>query len=68
MEQRTSERVSHIVRSPSKTNNYDDLKTPALDLDGGVLRGGDAPVYTSPEILALLFQYAVVGVVYGGFT
>ncbi|OQS03906.1 folate-Biopterin Transporter (FBT) family, partial [Thraustotheca clavata] len=68
MEQRTSERLSHVVPSPTKSHNYDDLKTPALDLEGGgVLRSGDAPVYSSPEILALLFQYAAVGVVYGGF-
>ncbi|EQC31980.1 hypothetical protein SDRG_10180 [Saprolegnia diclina VS20] len=47
--------------------DYIEAKTPTAMETGG-LRAGDAPVYTSPEILALLFQYAAIGVVYGGIS
>ncbi|KDO18124.1 hypothetical protein SPRG_16501 [Saprolegnia parasitica CBS 223.65] len=62
------ERVSYVHSVDKDTKNagdYDDMKTPG-DLETGALREGDAPVYTSPEILAILYQYAMIGIVYGG--
>ncbi|EQC32036.1 hypothetical protein SDRG_10235, partial [Saprolegnia diclina VS20] len=67
------ERLSYARASiePVSGDDYTPVKTPG-DLeadtapDGGALREGGALVYTSPEILAFLFQYAVVGVVLGG--
>ncbi|KAF0691873.1 Aste57867_16979 [Aphanomyces stellatus] len=44
--------------------NYHDEKTPH-DLEDGALREGGAPVYTSPEVLAILAQYFCVGIMYG---
>ncbi|EQC29112.1 hypothetical protein SDRG_13143 [Saprolegnia diclina VS20] len=48
--------------------DYLAAKTPGdLEADeDGALREGGALVYTSPEILAFLFQYAILGVVIGG--
>ncbi|KDO21282.1 hypothetical protein SPRG_13581 [Saprolegnia parasitica CBS 223.65] len=39
-------------------------KTPG-DLEGGALREGGAPVYTSQEVLGLLSQYVAVGLMLG---
>ncbi|OQR89320.1 folate-Biopterin Transporter (FBT) family [Achlya hypogyna] len=61
-----AERLSYVssLTGGAKGDEYAPVKTP--DLEVGALRQGDAPVYTSPEILALLFQYAAIGIVYGG--
>ncbi|EQC32764.1 hypothetical protein SDRG_09736 [Saprolegnia diclina VS20] len=65
----TTERVSYIASFDKHAdgNEYDEAKTPG-DIEEGALRIGDAPVYTSPEVLAIIYQYAMVGIVYGGFT
>ncbi|KDO19316.1 hypothetical protein SPRG_14708 [Saprolegnia parasitica CBS 223.65] len=48
-------------------DSFEPVKTPLdADLEGGALRDGGAPSITSPEILALLFQYACIGIVDGG--
>ncbi|OQR95656.1 folate-Biopterin Transporter (FBT) family [Thraustotheca clavata] len=64
-----AERVSY-VRSVDRqsASDYKAAKTPdQLEApENGALRTGGALVYTSPEILAFLFQYAVVGIVLGG--
>ncbi|KAF0696308.1 Aste57867_12941 [Aphanomyces stellatus] len=58
-----------IATPMDKTNLVD----PALLVDdgarkeGGALRAGDAPVYTSSAALALFAQYACIGFVKGGF-
>ncbi|KDO18123.1 hypothetical protein SPRG_16500 [Saprolegnia parasitica CBS 223.65] len=65
------ERVSYVHSidkdkdAKAVDGDYDATKTPE-DLENGALREGDAPVYTSPEILAILYQYAMIGIVYGG--
>ncbi|EQC30224.1 hypothetical protein SDRG_12075 [Saprolegnia diclina VS20] len=69
----SDDRLSFLssVRSSARHLPFDDdasfepVKTPT-DLEGGALRNGDAPSATSPEILALLFQYACIGIVDGG--
>ncbi|KDO22276.1 hypothetical protein SPRG_12115, partial [Saprolegnia parasitica CBS 223.65] len=44
-------------------DSFEPVKTPLdADLEGGALRDGGAPSITSPEILALLFQYACIGI------
>ncbi|CAK4696043.1 unnamed protein product [Aphanomyces euteiches] len=61
------ERVSYLSADRTKADadgNYVDAKTPN-DLEDGALREGGAPVYTSPEVLALLSQYFAVGLLYG---
>ncbi|OQR89050.1 transmembrane protein [Achlya hypogyna] len=65
----TTERVSYIASldKGAVDDGYEDAKTPG-DLEDGALREGGALVYTSPEVLALIYQYAMVGIVYGGFT
>ncbi|KDO20381.1 hypothetical protein SPRG_21336 [Saprolegnia parasitica CBS 223.65] len=65
----TTERVSYIASFDTHADGheYGETKTPG-EIEDGALRGGDAPVYTSPEVLAILYQYAMVGIVYGGFT
>ncbi|OQR89465.1 folate-Biopterin Transporter (FBT) family [Achlya hypogyna] len=65
----TTERVSYIASldKDAAGDGYDEAKTPG-DIEDGALRGGDAPVYTSVEVLAIIYQYAMVGIVYGGFT
>ncbi|OQR84437.1 folate-Biopterin Transporter (FBT) family [Achlya hypogyna] len=70
---RTSERLalerlsiaSSLASAKDGNEGFDLIKTPT-DLETGALRDGDAPKYSSPEILALLFQYACVGLVDGG--
>ncbi|KAF0688432.1 Aste57867_19948 [Aphanomyces stellatus] len=63
------ERLSYLSADRSTpADNYVDGKTPVSieDLEhGGALREGDAPVYTSPEVLAVLGQYFCVGILYG---
>ncbi|RHZ01677.1 hypothetical protein DYB26_009349, partial [Aphanomyces astaci] len=64
----------------SYDDDYDPLKTPKqhpLDdnqynyydghgyFEGGAIRPGGPPNYTSPEVLALLSQYVAVGLLYG---
>ncbi|KDO28849.1 hypothetical protein SPRG_05720 [Saprolegnia parasitica CBS 223.65] len=66
-----SERISYIKSvDPIEQLSPDYLaaKTPeVLEADtDGALREGGALVYTSPEIVAFLFQYAILGVVIGG--
>ncbi|KDO25797.1 hypothetical protein SPRG_08740 [Saprolegnia parasitica CBS 223.65] len=66
----TTDRVSYIAsldKHAADGNDYEDAKTPG-DLEDGALRDGGALVYSSPEILALIYQYAMVGIVYGGFS
>ncbi|CAK4712016.1 unnamed protein product [Aphanomyces euteiches] len=61
------ERVSYLSADRTKEDadgTYVDAKTPG-DLEDGALREGGAPVYTSPEVLALLAQYFAVGLLYG---
>ncbi|KAF0715650.1 Aste57867_3277 [Aphanomyces stellatus] len=61
------ERLSYVSGDRVKTDvdgNYVDNKTPN-DLEDGALRQGGAPVYTSPEVLAVLAQYFSVGILYG---
>ncbi|OQS06556.1 tRNA(Ile)-lysidine synthase [Thraustotheca clavata] len=61
------ERVSYVSATKDKLNageDYNDAKTPG-ELEDGALRAGGAPVYKSPEVIALLAQYACVGLVYG---
>ncbi|KAH9183016.1 hypothetical protein AeNC1_015009, partial [Aphanomyces euteiches] len=61
------ERLSYLSADRDNKNadgEYVDGKTPN-DLEDGALREGGAPVYTSPEILGLLGQYFVVGLLYG---
>ncbi|EQC39547.1 hypothetical protein SDRG_02983 [Saprolegnia diclina VS20] len=65
-----AERLSYVssttgIIKGSADDGFAESKTPG-ELEDGALRNGDAPIYTSPEILALLFQYAAIGVVYGG--
>ncbi|KDO19564.1 hypothetical protein SPRG_15145 [Saprolegnia parasitica CBS 223.65] len=66
-----AERLSYVasldVQAGAKGDDYEGVKTP-LDLEDGALREGGAPVYSSPEVMALVFQYAVIGVVYGGLS
>ncbi|KDO27629.1 hypothetical protein SPRG_06899 [Saprolegnia parasitica CBS 223.65] len=65
----TTDRVSYIAsfdKHAADGNDYEDAKTPC-DLEGGALRDGGALVYSSLEVLALIYQYAMVGIVYGGF-
>ncbi|KAF0683282.1 Aste57867_24714 [Aphanomyces stellatus] len=62
-----SERLSYLSNDHNKNEadgNYADNKTPN-DLEDGALRDGGAPVYTSPEVLAVLAQYFSVGIMYG---
>ncbi|KAH9189765.1 hypothetical protein AeNC1_008259 [Aphanomyces euteiches] len=63
------ERVSYVAsleqQAAKEKDGYDNVHTP---LEDGVLREGGALVYTSPEVLVLLFQYAIVGIVYGTFS
>ncbi|RHY77987.1 hypothetical protein DYB34_013350, partial [Aphanomyces astaci] len=63
------ERVSYIAsitkQADKAVDGFKDASTP-LDLEDGALREGGPLVYTSPEVLTLLFQYAVVGICYGG--
>ncbi|KDO28923.1 hypothetical protein SPRG_05794 [Saprolegnia parasitica CBS 223.65] len=65
-----TDRLSYVT-SPTglakAADDYDHIKTP-IDVEAGGLRDGAAPIYTSPEVLALLFQYAAIGVVYGGIS
>ncbi|ETV69247.1 hypothetical protein H257_14890 [Aphanomyces astaci] len=65
------ERVSFITsvtkQADKDVDGFKDTSTP-LDLEDGALREGGALVYTSPEVMTLLFQYAVVGICYGGLT
>ncbi|RQM24593.1 hypothetical protein B5M09_005734 [Aphanomyces astaci] len=60
------ERVSYVsaTKSHKVNGDYVDGKTPN-DLEDGALREGGGPVYTSPEVLALLAQYFAVGLMYG---
>ncbi|KAF0694298.1 Aste57867_14810 [Aphanomyces stellatus] len=61
------ERLSYLSADRTKADadgNYVDNKTPN-DLEDGALRDGGAPIYTSPEVLAILGQYFCVGIVYG---
>ncbi|CAK4086455.1 unnamed protein product [Aphanomyces euteiches] len=61
------ERLSYLSADRDNKNadgEYVDGKTPN-DLEDGALREGGAPVYTSPEVLGLLGQYFVVGLLYG---
>ncbi|OQR82748.1 Folate-Biopterin Transporter (FBT) Family [Achlya hypogyna] len=64
------ERLSYVHSVDRATSDYVAAKTPddveAGEFEDGALREGGALVYTSPEILAFLFQYVVVGVVLGG--
>jgi len=67
-QQALAERLSYVNSvdgAANKGDNYENAKTPD-NLENGALRGGDAPIYTSPEVMALLFQYAMIGIVYGG--
>ncbi|KAF0683285.1 Aste57867_24717 [Aphanomyces stellatus] len=62
-----SERLSYLSNDNTKNDadgNYADNKTPN-DLEDGALRDGGAPIYTSPEVLAVLAQYFCVGIMYG---
>ncbi|ETV92952.1 hypothetical protein H310_12949 [Aphanomyces invadans] len=64
------ERVSYVASITKSDADKDgaafkDANTP-LDLEDGALREGGALNYSSPEVLVLLFQYAVVGVCIGG--
>ncbi|OQS06558.1 Folate-Biopterin Transporter (FBT) Family [Thraustotheca clavata] len=61
-----AERVSYASSLNGKTDTveYNDAKTPVV-LENGALRPGEAPIYTSPEILGLLSQYMCVGLIYG---
>ncbi|EQC27910.1 hypothetical protein SDRG_14331 [Saprolegnia diclina VS20] len=65
------ERVSyvHSIDKAAGENgeDYEVNKTPG-ELEDGALRAGGAPVYTSAECLSILFQYAMIGIVYGGVT
>ncbi|RHY74517.1 hypothetical protein DYB34_013716 [Aphanomyces astaci] len=65
------ERVSFITsvtkQADKDVDGFKDTSTP-LELEDGALREGGALVYTSPEVMTLLFQYAVVGICYGGLT
>ncbi|KAF0689366.1 Aste57867_19192 [Aphanomyces stellatus] len=50
---------------------YIDVKTPEdavvdRSTNGGALRPGAAPIYSSPEVLSLLLQYFGVGLLHGG--
>ncbi|RHZ08446.1 hypothetical protein DYB31_008534 [Aphanomyces astaci] len=58
------ERVSYIAsitkQADKDVDGFKDTSTP-LDLEDGALREGGPLVYTSSEVLTLLFQYAVVG-------
>ncbi|EQC40210.1 hypothetical protein SDRG_02858 [Saprolegnia diclina VS20] len=56
------ERLSFVSATIDKA--YDEAKTPG-DLEGGALREGGAPVYTSKEVLGLLSQYVAVGLMLG---
>ncbi|KAF0686354.1 Aste57867_21856 [Aphanomyces stellatus] len=49
----------------SNRDDYDPLKTPTFEYEGGAIRPGGTPKYTSPEVLALLSQYVAVGLLYG---
>ncbi|RHZ38068.1 hypothetical protein DYB26_012818, partial [Aphanomyces astaci] len=55
------ERVSYIAsitkQADKDVDGFKDASTP-LDLEDGALREGGPLVYTSPEVLTLLFQYA----------
>ncbi|CAK4184783.1 unnamed protein product [Aphanomyces euteiches] len=62
------ERVSYIAsleKTSKDKEGYTDAQTPLEE--GGALREGGELVYTSPEVLVLLFQYATVGIIYGTF-
>ncbi|RHY99970.1 hypothetical protein DYB31_016759, partial [Aphanomyces astaci] len=65
------ERVSFITsvtkQADKDVDGFKGTSTP-LELEDGALREGGALVYTSPEVMTLLFQYAVVGICYGGLT
>ncbi|POM71280.1 Hypothetical protein PHPALM_12170 [Phytophthora palmivora] len=58
-------RLSFLSGSQTKDieDGYVGIKTP--EIDDGALREGGMPVLTSKDNLGLLFQYAVVGLVYG---
>lgn len=61
-------RVSYIsgASAAKDVDGYEAAKTPdALELEGGALREGGAPVLTSKENIGLIMQYAAVGIVYG---
>ncbi|EQC27915.1 hypothetical protein SDRG_14336 [Saprolegnia diclina VS20] len=57
--------VHSIDKAAIAGEDYEANKTPG-DLEDGALRAGGAPVYTSAECLSILFQYAMIGIVYGG--
>ncbi|RHY90375.1 hypothetical protein DYB35_011497 [Aphanomyces astaci] len=64
------ERISRVSVGNEKEADYSDFKSSSgvdngRGNDEGVLREGGAPVYTSPEVLALLAQYVTVGLMYG---
>ncbi|KDO20390.1 hypothetical protein SPRG_13772 [Saprolegnia parasitica CBS 223.65] len=65
----TAERVSYVhsidKAAGENAEEYEANKTPG-DLEDGALRAGGAPVYMSAECLSILFQYAMIGIVYGG--
>ncbi|KAF0686849.1 Aste57867_21377 [Aphanomyces stellatus] len=58
------------VESDENDNNatsYDQIKSPVdHPLEDGALREGGAPIYTSPDVLALIAQYACIGLLMGG--
>ncbi|RLN59325.1 hypothetical protein BBJ28_00009834 [Nothophytophthora sp. Chile5] len=58
--------VSGVSQTKDPADGYTGVKTPdPADIEGGALREGGMPVLTSKENIGLLFQYAVVGLVYG---
>ena len=56
------------LSSSLDTSKLEGVHTPATPeaSSGGALRGGPPPVYCSAPVLALLAQYAAVGIVQGG--
>ncbi|RLO07666.1 hypothetical protein DYB28_008596 [Aphanomyces astaci] len=69
------ERVSYVVSvtkhaddDPNDLDGYKGERATPLDLEDGALREGGALNYTSPAVLVLLFQYAVVGICLGGIS
>ncbi|KAG7395169.1 hypothetical protein PHYBOEH_004150 [Phytophthora boehmeriae] len=59
--------ASSTSKNKQEEGGYVGVKTPDAtgELEGGALRPGGMPVLTSKENIGLLFQYAIVGLVYG---
>ncbi|EQC25781.1 hypothetical protein SDRG_16377 [Saprolegnia diclina VS20] len=63
-----TDRASYLSSgSDAPGHIFIDLRSPQTDgrSSDGALRDGPAPIYTSPEVVGVLAQYAAIGLLYG---